>query len=384
MLFSPTETGGLALKNRLVRSATYDGMADRRGRVSERQLALYEALAAGGVGLIVTGLFSVHPSGRVSGYQNVVSDDSVADGLRRLVQTVHRHGSRIVMQAAHCGREAHLYQTYKNRMALAPSFLSDDPYFAHPHRALTEDEICEIVAAFGEAAGRARAAGFDGVQVHGAHAYLVSQFLSPHTNRRRDGWGGSPEARFRLIAEIYAAMRRRVGSDYPIHVKLGVEDGFGGGLTFSEGRDAARRCAELGFDAVEVSQGLRGHHYSETEFRTAVPGRTPEAYFRHWARDIRSHADVPIVSVGGLRSLEVVRDLIDSGDADLAAMCRPLIREPDLIRRWQQGDGRPSRCVSCNRCFEILFKGLPLHCVVEAGRAARGGRPEGAAAPDAR
>jgi len=369
MMFSSVQVGALELKNRFVRSATYDGMADRRGRVSEGQLALYEALATGGAGLIVTGLFSVHPSGRISGYQNIVSDDSTAEGLRELAATVHRHGAKILMQVAHCGREAHLYQTYKGQTAVAPSLLTADPYFQHPHRALSEEEIVEIVNAFGAAAGRAQRAGFDGVQLHGAHAYLVSQFLSPHTNRRSDGWGGSAEARFRLVEKIYTAMRRRVGPDYPIHIKLGVADGFEGGLAFEEGKAAAQRCVDLGFASVEVSQGLRGKYYRQTEFRTGVPARTPEAYFRRWARSIRELTGAAVVMVGGLRSIEVVREVLEGGETDLVALCRPLIREPDLIARWRSGDRRPSRCVSCNRCFEILFKGLPLRCVAQAARA---------------
>ena len=286
-LFDPVDIGGLELKNRFVRSATYEGMADRRGCVTDRQVALYEALATGGVGLIVTGLCSVHPSGRISGYQNIISDDSAVDGLNALAATAHRHGAKIAVQIAHCGREGHLYQTYKGQTAVAPSFLPDDPYFGHPHRALTGAEIEEIIEAFGTAAARARAAGFDAVQVHAAHAYLVSQFLSPHTNRRTDAWGGSPEARFRFLEKIYLAMRQRVGPDYPIHVKLGVEDGFPGGLTFAEGKTIAKRCVDLGFNAVEVSQGLRGRSYAQAEFRTGVPARTPEAYFRRWANEIR-------------------------------------------------------------------------------------------------
>jgi 2,4-dienoyl-CoA reductase-like NADH-dependent reductase (Old Yellow Enzyme family) len=227
-------------------------------------------------------------------------------------------------------------------------------------------EIEEIIEGFGAAAGRAQVAGFDAVQVHAAHAYLISQFLSPHTNRRTDGWGGSPEARFRFLKQLYRDMRRHVGPDYPIHIKLGVADGFAGGLEFTEGKAIAAHCVDLGFDMVEVSQGLRGGSYAEAEFRTGIPDKTPEAYFRGWTRTIRRQTRAPVVLVGGLRSIDVIRDALDEGDADLAALCRPLIREPGLINRWGRGDDRPSRCVSCNQCYEVLFKGLPLHCVVEA------------------
>jgi 2,4-dienoyl-CoA reductase-like NADH-dependent reductase (Old Yellow Enzyme family) len=364
VLFTPTQIGGLELKNRLVRSATFDGGADRRGHVTGWQIDLYEKLARGGAGLIVTGLFSVHPSGRLAGRQNVISDDVAVDGLRKLAAAVHRHGGKIAVQLAHGGRECHVYQTYHGRTAVAPSQLEDDPHHVHPHRAMTSEEIEEIVASFGAAAGRVREAGGDAVQLHGAHAYLVSQFLSPASNRRKDRWGGGFEARGRFLSEVYRAKRRRVGADFPLLIKLGVADGFAGGLTFAEGRKIAAHCMALGFDAIEVSQGLRGKPYAETEFRTGVNRPQEEAYFKSWAAEIRRDASVPIIMVGGLRSVAVIREALEAGNADLAALSRPLICEPDLVARWRSGDEAPSRCISCNRCFEALLEGRRLGCVV--------------------
>ena len=217
--------------------------------MTDWQIDLYGQLAKGGAGLIVTGLFSVHPSGRLAGRQNIISDDTAVDGLRALAATVHRNGAKIAVQIAHGGRECHAYQTYKGRTAVAPSLLEGDG-FPHPHRALAEAEIEAIVESFGDAAGRVRAAGCDAVQLHGAHAYLVSQFLSPAANKRNDRWGGSFAARGRFLTEIYRAIRRRVGSDFPVLIKLGVADGFPGGLTFEEGRVLAEICMTLGFDAI--------------------------------------------------------------------------------------------------------------------------------------
>lgn len=365
LLFSSVHIGNLELKNRFVRSATYDGGADRKGRVTPWQVRLIASLARGGVGLVVTGLLSVHESGRVSGYQNIISDDSVVTGLRRLVDAAHENGAKIGAQLAHCGREAHIYQTYKGNTALAPSLLPEEPFSIHPHRELSHREIREIVQSYGDAAARAKTAGFDTVQVHGAHAYLVSQFLSPTTNRRSDEWGGSFDARFHFIEEVYQAIRQRVGEAFPVMIKLGVADGFTGGLTFEAGKIVARRCMDLGFDAVEVSQGLRGKYYAETEFRTGISKREDEAYFRRWASDIRKSATAPVIMVGGIRSVETAREVVESRDADLVALSRPLIREPDLVLRWQRGERSPSRCISCNRCFELLFKGEQLYCVME-------------------
>ena len=368
MLFDPVSVGNIELKNRFVRSATYDGGADRKGRVTGWQLGLYDTLARGGAGLIVTGMFSVHPSGRIAGNQNILSADTSVDGMKRLAETVHGHGARIVAQIAHCGREAHGYQAYLGRPAAAPSVLEPDVYFSHPHRALAPEEIEEIVEAFGEAALRAKRAGLDGVQVHGAHAYLVSQFLSPHTNRRTDRWGGSFEGRFRFVKAVYRAIRRRVGNAYPVMIKLGVADGFAGGLCFEAGRIVARRCADLGFDAIEISQGLRGRHYAETEFRTGITAGDREAYFRQWTARVRRRSTVPVVMVGGLRSLAVIRQMVETGQADLVAVSRPLICEPGLIAQWRAGRRQASRCVSCNRCFEALLKGRRLGCAVAARR----------------
>ncbi|MBW1782146.1 MAG: NADH:flavin oxidoreductase [Deltaproteobacteria bacterium] len=365
-LFEPVRIGDLEIKNRFVRSATYDNGADRRGHVTEWQISLYETLAKGGVGLIVSGMANVHPSGRVSTYQNIISEDSAIDGLKHLVKAVHAYNSTIVLQIAHAGREAHVYQGYLKASAVAPSCLSRDSQFQHPHRALRHAEIEDIIRAFGDAAGRAKAAGLDGVQVHGAHAYLVSQFLSPHTNRRKDRWGGSLAARFRFLAGVYKAIRKAVGPNFPVLIKLGVADGFEGGLTFDEGITIARWCAELGFDAIEVSQGLRGQGYGRTEFHTKIHSKAREAYFRAWTRQIKHVVPVPVWMVGGLRSPDVMRDVVAGEEADLVALCRPLIREPDLIARWQRGEAASSRCISCNQCLEILYEGKRLRCVADA------------------
>ena len=366
ILFETMNIGRLRLRNRFVRSATYDGCADKAGHVTEKQIGLYEGLAKGGVGLIVSGIASVHPSGRISAFQNIISDDAAISGLKKLVNTVNSHGAAIALQLFHGGRESAVYQKCRKTVALAPSVVADDPYCDLEHRAMTEDEIIEVIKAFGDAAVRARAAGFDAVQIHGAHAYLPSQFLSPFTNHRTDFWGGSPEKRFNFLREIYKDIRNKVGEDYPVIIKFGVADGFPEGLEFSEGRAAAVLCATLGFDAIEISQGLRGKRYSQTEFRTKIKSPEQEGYFRSWCRQIREAVDVPVMMVGGLRSLELMAEVIRNQEADYISLCRPLIREPDIIGRWKKGQGTKPTCVSCNLCFEAILKGKPLHCAYES------------------
>ena len=367
MLFHPATIGKLTLRNRFVRSATFDGMAGKGGRVSAEQIALYTRLAHGGVGLIVTGMASVHPSGQISGYQNTVYDDDCIADLQRLAAAVHRQGAKIALQLAHAGREAFRYLTHKGSPAIAPSAVPEDPYCQAVYRAMTDEEIGAIVQAFGDGARRARAAGFDAVQIHGAHAYLLSQFLSPFSNRRDDPWGGSPENRMRFLSAVYQAVRGAVGPDFPVMVKLGVADGFPQGLQFADGCRAAVACADWGFDALEISQGLRGKHYSQTEFRTAVDGPKREAYFRHWCREVKSRVAVPVMMVGGLRRLDLMEAIIGNGEADFIALCRPLVREPDLIARWTGGDREKPACISCNACFDALLNLRPLACAIDDG-----------------
>lgn len=365
VLFQPVKIGKLEVPNRFVRSATYDGCADKQGRVTAAQVSLFEDLAAGGTGLIVTGIAYVHESGRISAFQNSIADDACIDGLQQLTAAVHAKGVKIAVQLFHAGREAAGFLKTRNQVAAGPSAVEDDPYFKKKCTSLTQNEIEEIATAFGTAAKRARAAGFDAVQLHAAHAYLPAQFLSPWSNRRQDKWGGSLENRLRFHKTVYEQMRAAVGKDYPVLVKLGVRDGFEGGLGFDEGRRAAQMLAGWGFDALEISSGLRGGKYRETEFKTGInsPGR--EAYFRDWCRQIKQEVDVPVMMVGGLRSPGIMEEIINNGEADFIAISRPLIREPDLIVNWKSGDFRNPSCISCNKCLEALYQAQPLHCAAQ-------------------
>jgi 2,4-dienoyl-CoA reductase-like NADH-dependent reductase (Old Yellow Enzyme family) len=246
---------------------------------------------------------------------------------------------------------------------MGPSFLEMDPYFKAGYRTMREDEIWGVVRAFGDGAKRAREAGFDAVQVHAAHAYLLSQFLSPYTNRRQDEWGGSLENRLRIHREIYREIRQKVGEDYPVLTKIGVQDGFPGGLEFSEGKLAAKNLAESGFDALEISQGLRGTGSENTEFRTKINVLDREAYYRNWCREIKNQVDVPVMMVGGLRTFKLMEEIIQKKEADFISLSRPLIREPGIINDWKSGDRHRAKCISCNECFESLLKGKTLECV---------------------
>jgi 2,4-dienoyl-CoA reductase-like NADH-dependent reductase (Old Yellow Enzyme family) len=359
ILFSPFRIGNLELRNRFVRSATFDPRDDERGFVTPRKIDLYSELAQGGVGLIITGTTSVYhfPPFRWPNLSYIDWDESIPH-FRRLTEAVHAHGAKIAAQLFHDGRdEAYALQEHGIE-AMAPSVVQNDPFFQMPHRAMAEREIWAMARAFGEGARRAREAGFDAIQLHAAHGYLFSQFLSPLTNRRRDGWGGALEGRMRFHREVLREVRSKVGEDFPILIKLGVEDAVPGGLEFQEGRRAAVLLAERGVDALEISLGLRGEQYAGMEYRPDINRADQEAYYLPWAMAIKADVDVPVIAVGGLRSFEVCEAIVENGEADLVSMSRPFIREPHLVADWMAGDRHTARCISCNDCLERLDEDL--------------------------
>ena len=362
ILFEPARIKNMELRNHFIRSATFDSSADETGQVSEKQIKIFNELAKGGVGLIITGITYVHPSGQRFQIQNSIASDDCISGFKKLTSSAHHRGAKIVVQLFHAGREGSNFQKSKNKQAIAPSFVDDDPYFKGSYRSMTEDEIWEIVRAFGDAARRARKAEFDAVQLHGAHGYLLSQFLSPYTNRRHDGWGGDLEKRLSFHREIYLDIRKKVGEDYPVLIKIGVQDGFSGGLELREGELTAQRLSQWGFNALEISLGLRGESYEGSEFRTKIDSLNREAYFRDWCRRIKPQVDVPIIMVGGLRTFELMEEVIQKDEADFISLSRPLIREPDIINNWKSGNHHRATCISCNKCLEVVRKGEPLHC----------------------
>ncbi|MCL6478394.1 MAG: NADH:flavin oxidoreductase [Peptococcaceae bacterium] len=367
ILFAPVSIKNILIRNRFVRSATYDGLADHNGHVSDRQLKLFSDLADGGVGLIIAGITYVHHTGQISPFQNSITGDEYISGLKRLTKAVHDRGAKIAIQIFHGGREAKYLRT-QNTLPLAPSVIENDSYYKGEYRAATDSEIWEIIQAFGDGARRAKEAGFDAVQVHGAHAYLLSQFLSPYTNRRQDQWGGDLKNRLRIHCEIYKDIRKKVGEDYPVFIKIGVQDGFPGGLEFNEGKQAAGLLAGMGYDSLEISQGLRGERYEGMEFRANINGPGREAYYRHWCREIKSRTDIPVMMVGGLRTLSLMKEIVQNKEADLISLCRPLICEPDLINHWRINEQKKAKCVSCNKCVDEIYKGRPVSCVQTAGK----------------
>jgi len=360
MLFTPEKIGTLTLPNRLVRSATAEGLADAAGRPRPRLGQLYQELVRGGVGLIITGHMYVHSSGKAHPEMTGIHADDLIPGLAELADAVHREGGQVVVQINHggmqCSRET-VPQT------IAPSAV-DAPFLSQPAREMRPDEIALLIQAYAQAARRAREAGFDGVQIHGAHGYLVGQFLSPFVNRRTDEWGGDLQGRTRFLRAICHAVREQVGPDYPVFIKLGLMDGVEGGLTPEEGTQVVGALEGMGLDAVEISGGIGGGRDLNT--RAGIRSEADEAYFRPLARRARPVTRLPIILVGGFRSRRVMEAVLVAGDADFIALCRPLINKPDLPNRLRLGLQERSACISANRCWpERDDEGIACRCPVE-------------------
>ncbi len=338
LLFTPGQIGSLALPNRLVRSATAERLADARGRPKPGLAPLYRKLVQGEVGLIITGHLYVHPSGKAHPEMTGIYDDELIPGLAELADAVHQEGGRVVAQINHGGMQC---STETVSETLAPSAVSD-PFLEGPAREMTPQEITDMVQAYAQAARRAKGAGFDGVQIHAAHGYLISQFLSPYINRRTDEWGGDLQRRMTFLRRVCQAVRRQVGPDYPVLVKLGLFDGVEGGLTLDESLKIVAALEEMGVDGVETSSGVRA---------TSMRPDPKEPYFRPLARAARTATRLPILLVGGLRSRDDMEDVLASGEADFISLSRPLICEPDLPRRMRLGQQDRSRCISGNRCW---------------------------------
>jgi 2,4-dienoyl-CoA reductase-like NADH-dependent reductase (Old Yellow Enzyme family) len=229
---------------------------------------------------------------------------------------------------------------------------------------VTVEDIQEIVNAFGHAATRAKEGGFDGVQIHAAHGYLLSEFLSPAFNKRTDEYGGSVENRARALREVLKSIRDAVGDDFPVLVKLNCQDFIKGGLTLRDSLKVGAFLQEGRIDAIELSGGMRLSG-NLSQYRLKIISEEKEAYFRHEAKAFKEKLHVPLILVGGIRTFQLAERLVEDGYADYISMSRPFIREPSLVKRWESGDLRKATCVSDNRCFEPIRAGEGIYCVVE-------------------
>lgn len=360
-LFETTAIKGMVLKNRLVRSATWEGMSDKDGRPTAKMIDLYRSLALGGIGLIISGYAFIRPDGKQLPYQMGIHTDNFADDYSKLTDAVHDSGGIIALQMVHVGGQTSTDTI--GRQPVAPSAIKVDQ-FAELPAALSKAEIGDLLQAFGDGARRAKAWGFDAIQLHGAHGYLINQFLSPLTNVRTDEYGGSLENRCRFLMEAYKKVRETVGADYPVLIKLNAMDNLAGGLEIGDVLYAAKKLSDEGIDAIEVSAGTPASG-DKSAVREKINKQEREAYNLDSARKIKASVACPVMVVGGFRSYEIVEKAVTENGMDYISLSRPLIREPDLPNRWAGSDRRPARCISCNKCFRPGIQEGGIYCVVE-------------------
>ena len=401
-LFSPIRIGSLELSGRFVKSATTETLCTDDGFVTDDLIEYYEKIAQAGTPLLITGNAYFNLYSKAAPRQLAADDDDKIPGLRRLTDAVHRHGSKIFMQIYHVGRQAS--PRFVGRTdAVSPSRVFEPTLGVRP-REITREEIQETVQGLADAGARGQQAGFDGIQIHAAHGYLINAFLTPHTNRRKDEYGGSFENRLRFLLEVYRAIRQRVGQDYPVIMKMNGSDELTlrKGLKPDDMVKVAQRMQSEGVDAVEISAG---HYESGLTFERGrwrkffstvttigvgrnLPGyqRIPvrllaplldwglrrvagysEGFNLRYSKLFKQALTIPVICVGGFVHREAMERAIASGECDMVSAARALIADPFLYRHMQEGVQGP-QCDFCNACYARAAV-WPIDCYNEEVRA---------------
>lgn len=388
-VFSQSKISQVLLKNRIIRSATHEGLADKEGKPTEKLIKKYKALAKGRVGAIITGYAGVMENGKSDLYNMLmINKDELIPYHEKLVKVVHKYDTPIFLQIAHCGRQTSSVITgYK---PVAPSAIRDKLYNKEIPHELKEKEIYEIINEFVDAIVRAIKSGYDGVQLHLAHGYLLSSFLSPHMNTRRDKWGGNTVNRFRIIKEILIKARERVGN-YPILAKINGHEKSKDGLKVQEAITIAKYLEEFKCDAIEVSCGVgeEGFYSIRGDFPFSILMKNNEQinkipkivhpimryllkyamgspkpvylYNLSSAEQIKQNVNIPVIVVGGIRKLKDINNIIENNKCDYVSMSRPFIIESNLVTKFKEGKQIESKCIDCNYCVIGVQTG-PLKC----------------------
>jgi 2,4-dienoyl-CoA reductase-like NADH-dependent reductase (Old Yellow Enzyme family) len=396
-LFTKGNIGELELNNRMIRTASHEGLADERGHPTAGQSQFYRGFIEGGIGLVITGYAGIIQAGKSAlHHMTMIDSDDLIPAHRDLVNRIHEIGGKIALQIAHCGRQTWSSETGKPLMAPSPipcGFYKEMP------TEMTEDDISSVVEHFALAARRSRDAGYDGVQIHSAHGYLLSTFLSRHSNKRRDSWGGSRANRFRIVGEVLKTARKAVGDDYPILIKLNTFERAPLGTKPEDCLAFSEMVAKTGCcDGIELSCGTneggfimaRGKFPTDAIFRYMRPycdyhrliqvvfkyalvpfikAKQPpfaEGYNLDTAAKVKQITSLPIITVGGMRSKRFMEDAIIQGKTDFVSMARPLIMEPDLPNKFKTGLSGIARCDDCNECV-VAADTRPIQCYKTAG-----------------
>jgi 2,4-dienoyl-CoA reductase-like NADH-dependent reductase (Old Yellow Enzyme family) len=382
-VFEPIKLAGITFSNRIIRSATFEGMSDKNGKPTEQCLNKYEALARGGVGGIITGFIGVSQQGKASDNMAMIDKAENVETFKEITKRMHEMGTPIIAQLNHCGGQSK--EESAHMPVVAPSKISD--YKANE---MTKAEILDAIEAFVQGIKRAKEAGFDGVQLHAAHGYLLSEFVSHRMNRRDDEWGGNTENRFRILKMIFERAREEV-ENYPIIVKLNGYETLKNGIKIEESVKIAKLLEQVGCDGIEVSNGtlkaglatIRGQvpwkmiaaqneklnkmpefmkNFVGIIAKKTVPQPQPKyLYNMGAAMSIKKAVNIPVILVGGITKLEEIEDLINNDKCDAVSLCRPFIIETDLVNKFKTGKQTQSKCIQCNFCIIGVENG-PLKC----------------------
>jgi 2,4-dienoyl-CoA reductase-like NADH-dependent reductase (Old Yellow Enzyme family) len=362
ILLTPARIGPVEIKNRIVMPPMTTRTADDEGFITEDCIAYYLARVQGGTGLITVEMASPEKVGRHRRREIGIYDDRFIPGLRRLVDAIHRGGAKASIQLGHAG--GHTRVDICGETPIAPSAIPH-PVYETTFETIVPQEmskarIAETIAAHVAAAQRARTAGFDCVEIHAAHGYLISQFHAPFENRRSDEYGGTLENRARFGLEVLRAVKSAV-PDMAVVYRLSVEDFFPGGLPYSEGRQIAIWAAAAGADALHVTAG---HYRSRPSAQVVLPPMSfPDATFLDYAAEVKKRVAVPIIAVGRLGDPTIAERAVSQGKADFIALGRTLIAEPHWVEKVRRGEPI-RRCLACNTCINEMRGGARIGCVV--------------------
>jgi len=347
-VFEECTVGNMVLKNRLVRSATFENGGADNGVITPLLKKVYEELVKGEVGLIITGMMGIGPNACVNSSMVKIYDDSFIAKFTEVTNSIHQLGGKIVVQLGHCGVKSTIIDW------------GDKPFCPSDYgnaKEISKDEMKMLLKKYGEAALKCKMAGADGVQIHAAHGYLISEFLSPYFNNRTDEYGGDIQNRTKFLFDIYDEIRSSVGENYPVLIKINYSDLVENGLN---GEECAWVCMELekrGLDAIEISSGIG----VSTESTPTQPSQKKiEGFFADGALDVAAKVSIPVISVGGYRSIKTIEEKLNQGNIVAVSLCRPFIREPFLAKKWEKDDKAKALCVSCSMCFSMSQHGCSL------------------------
>ena len=347
-IFEQINLGKLTINNRLVRSATMEFETTEDGNLTDKYIKLYEDLAKGGVGLIITGAMAINKDSQVKKDMINIYHDNFIDDFSRVTNIVHKYNGKIIPQLAHGGL---ISISASSNMRLGPSAIIGG-------KEMSKEDIKKVIHDFSTAAEKCKQAGADGIQIHAAHGFLLSQFLSPVFNKRQYKYGGSILNRSRILFEIITAVKSTVGNDFAILIKLNYSDLIKNGLSLEDSKWICKSLDKSGISAIEISSGI----ISDNTYLPAqtIPDKQSENYNDKAASEISKLISTPIICVGGYRDFFIMENSLNKSNIQAFSLCRPLICEPDLPHKWRNNNSYKPKCISCNSCF----KSSSLNCSI--------------------